>query len=582
MPHEDVYKPRYEKSWALIIGINGYQKVSPLRFARGDAEGVSQILQKRFKFEPARITLLLDCDATRQGILQSFFSLRKEAGPDDRVLVFFAGHGHTESGRRGEVGFLVPVEGDANDLSTLIRWDELTRNGDLIDAKHVFYIMDACYGGLAVTRRLSAGSMRFLKDMLRRYSRQVLAAGKGDEVVSDGGGPKPGHSIFTGHLLAALEGDVAYSGGVLSANGLMAYVYGQVSSDLQSQQSPHYGFIDGDGDFIFDTSALEGLESDPSKDDDVLVTIPPTLQADVSSNHDTEVLKEFIADSKFRIKLDDLMNKKARTFLAETSSKEFQGQNLSVTAEEFATRLKRFERAVEDLRDAMILLSRWTDSPDHRRILAATITKLTEVPDSGGGFTVWLAIRYYPALIMMYVSGIAALVSRDYETLACVFNAAFYGKGEPEDGGRAILGMTAKILDFERTDIFKHIPGYEKYYTARSEYLFKSLQPVFDDLLFLGRGYEALFDRFEVFWALTYADARYKGTDSEVWGPVGRFGWKESGLYGSGPLRELVSEAAASGDQWAPLKAGFFQGSEKRFLEIASAYAKLISGLGWH
>src|SRR5664280_1730397 len=216
MPHEDVYQPRYENSWALIIGINGYQKVSPLRFARGDAEGVSQILQARFKFEPARITLLLDCDATRQGILQSFFSLRKEAGPDDRVLVFFAGHGHTESGRRGDVGFLVPVDGDANDLSTLIRWDELTRNGDLIDAKHVFYIMDACYGGLAVTRRLSAGSMRFLKDMLRRYSRQVLAAGKGDEVVSDGGGPKPGHSIFTGHLLTALEGDVASSGGVLA------------------------------------------------------------------------------------------------------------------------------------------------------------------------------------------------------------------------------------------------------------------------------------------------------------------------------------------------------------------------------
>ena len=134
MPHEDVYQPRYENSWALIIGINGYQKVSPLRFARGDAEGVSQILQARFKFEPARITLLLDCDATRQGILQSFFSLRKEAGPDDRVLVFFAGHGHTESGRRGDVGFLVPVDGDANDLSTLIRWDELTRNGDLIDA----------------------------------------------------------------------------------------------------------------------------------------------------------------------------------------------------------------------------------------------------------------------------------------------------------------------------------------------------------------------------------------------------------------------------------------------------------------
>src|ERR1019366_2271187 len=133
MPHEDVYQPRYENSWALIIGINGYQKVSPLRFARGDAEGVSQILQARFKFEPARIKLLLDCDATRQGILQSFFSLRKEAGPDDRVLVFLAGHGPTESGRRGDVGFLVPVDGAANDLPSPNRWAYFSRNGHLID-----------------------------------------------------------------------------------------------------------------------------------------------------------------------------------------------------------------------------------------------------------------------------------------------------------------------------------------------------------------------------------------------------------------------------------------------------------------
>lgn len=93
MPHEDVYKPRYEKSWALIIGINGYQKVSPLRFARGDAEGVSQILQKRFKFEPARITLLLDSDATRQGILQSFFPYAKRPAQTTECSCFLPGTG---------------------------------------------------------------------------------------------------------------------------------------------------------------------------------------------------------------------------------------------------------------------------------------------------------------------------------------------------------------------------------------------------------------------------------------------------------------------------------------------------------
>jgi hypothetical protein len=179
-------------------------------------------------------------------------------------------------------------------------------------------------------------------------------------------------------------------------------------------------------------------QTDPSKDADVLVTIPPTFQTVVSSSQDTEVLKEFIADSKFRIKLDNLMNKKVRTFLTETSSKEFQGQNLPVTAEEFATRLKRFERAVEDLRDAMILLSRWADSPITRAFWLPPITRLTEVSGSGGGFTVWLAIRYWRCYDA--VSGIAALVSRDYKTRPYCSAPPFTAKANRRMAGEILRG----------------------------------------------------------------------------------------------------------------------------------------------
>ena len=38
----------------------------------------------------------------------------------------------------------VPVDGDVADASTFIRWDELTRNGELIAAKHILFLMDAC------------------------------------------------------------------------------------------------------------------------------------------------------------------------------------------------------------------------------------------------------------------------------------------------------------------------------------------------------------------------------------------------------------------------------------------------------
>jgi uncharacterized caspase-like protein len=77
----------------------------------------------------------------------------------------------------------------------------------------MLFLMDACYGGLALTRTtIPPGSMRFLKDMLQRYSRQVLTAGKADEVVSDAGGTRPGHSIFTSHLLDGLDGAIGDEG----------------------------------------------------------------------------------------------------------------------------------------------------------------------------------------------------------------------------------------------------------------------------------------------------------------------------------------------------------------------------------
>jgi len=130
--------------------------------------------------------------------LEAYFDFEKSTNLDSRLLVFFAGHGETKTGANGEVGFLVPHDGDVTNLSTLLRWDDLVRNADLIHAKHIFFVMDACYGGLVFKRSVSAGSVRFLKDMIIRPVRQALTAGKEDELVSDGGGPRPNTQFLPG------------------------------------------------------------------------------------------------------------------------------------------------------------------------------------------------------------------------------------------------------------------------------------------------------------------------------------------------------------------------------------------------
>ena len=268
-------KTHYSTSRALIVGINQYQTLPPLSYAVSDTQAIRDVLVDELDFPEDSVVCLYDREATKTAIMSAYLCLAADdVGLDERIIIFFAGHGHTLTGVRGEVGYLVPVDANPSDLSTLIKWDELTGNSELIRAKHMLFIMDACYGGLALTRSLSAGSTRFLKDMLLRYSRQVLTAGKADEVVADSGGPLPNHSVFTGHLIQGLRGGAAGENGVLTANGLMSYVYSKVATDKNSHQTPHYGHFDGDGDLILVAPQLDELGRDESKDLDTLIVVP--------------------------------------------------------------------------------------------------------------------------------------------------------------------------------------------------------------------------------------------------------------------------------------------------------------------
>jgi len=123
----------YSTSHALVVGINSYQAAPPLGYAVNDAVTVATVLTELFDFSKNNVHLLLDEEADRRAILDTLTSFTQDGTEvNDRVLVFFAGHGHTIPSRKGDVGFLVPCDGDPHNLGSLIRWDELTRNADLL------------------------------------------------------------------------------------------------------------------------------------------------------------------------------------------------------------------------------------------------------------------------------------------------------------------------------------------------------------------------------------------------------------------------------------------------------------------
>lgn len=570
-------QPIYEQSHAVVIGVNKHLYASPLTFAVNDAKAIANILKSNFGFAQDKIVLLLDEDANRSSIINAFMRLTGNGTKiNDRVIIYFAGHGHTIRSKRGDVGYLVPCDGNPEDIGSLIRWDELTRNADLIEAKHLFFAIDACYGGLAIMRKLNPGSSRFLKDMLLRTSRQVLTAGKADEVVSDSGGPIPDHSVFTGHFLEALNGKCVDSEGIITANGVMSYVYQMVPRDRDSHQTPHFGYLDGDGDMILLAPQLLSLQEKQLEDEDILVSVPAVHTDEQTEAPMTiiEKTKELLTDSKLRISLHDLVSSKTREVISLTADDHFP-ISTNWSKEQFIERLKKYEDSAKDLINIQSLISYW-GTEMHKDILSMPIRRLCDRFGPVGGTVAWIQLRWYPTLLLLYSGGISSIASDNYSNLFSLFYATVKNPDRSSVTNPAMEVITDQILDLH--DAFKLLPGHERNYVPRSEYLYKLLQPNLDDLFFLGQDYERCFDRFEIILALEYAHHNSRS----MWGPIGRFGYKQRRGGDSSPFNAFLLEAIQKGENWLVFKAGFFGGSLERLKEVTKNYNdNILSGLGW-
>jgi hypothetical protein len=171
--HHTVLAQPTRRKLALIVGINTYEK-APLAGCVNDAILQQRLLVHRYGFNPDDVVLLLDENATRQTILDTFEEhLIKQAKPDDVVVFHYSGHGSLvrdpdpiflDRRDRGVNGTFVPVDsslpsrypaegGTVNDimghtlflLMAALQTDNFTA------------VLDSCYSGGA-TRDLTVRS----------------------------------------------------------------------------------------------------------------------------------------------------------------------------------------------------------------------------------------------------------------------------------------------------------------------------------------------------------------------------------------------------------------------------------------
>lgn len=223
----------YENSFALIIGINRYADpgIRMLNYAVQDADDIAKLLAG-LEFPPENITVLKNEEATLQRVKEEFAAMGAKTKKNDRLLVYWAGHGETESlPRGGELGYLIPSDGKRDQMySTCLSMDEVKRLAERVAAKHVLFLVDACYGGLsAVTSRsLSRETERYLQKITGAEAIQIITAGTRDEQVVESSSWT--HSAFAKALLDGFQSRIVDidGNGVVTADELYAYLQPKV------------------------------------------------------------------------------------------------------------------------------------------------------------------------------------------------------------------------------------------------------------------------------------------------------------------------------------------------------------------
>lgn len=245
-----VLQTGYSSSHALVVGIDRYEHWPNLEYATRDAAEMAAFLRRK----DFQVIVLTNQNATRQNIWRQLETLRQTVDANARFVFYFAGHGQTEDRPGGrERGYILPSDADAYDWEgTMLSMDRLNRKIKSFPAKHILLAFDSCYSGLGLTRaikRLPRHDAAYVHKMMQSRSIQILTAGSRSEQAME----SDGHGLFTDHLLAALNGAADINAdGHITATEIYATVRPSITQQSLSRQTPQFGYIEGNGDMIFD------------------------------------------------------------------------------------------------------------------------------------------------------------------------------------------------------------------------------------------------------------------------------------------------------------------------------------------
>ncbi|WP_285058851.1 caspase family protein [Pedobacter ginsengisoli] len=230
------------KNYAIFIASQNYDDaaIPSLENPIADAIKLKLILKNSYNFSEDNIYTLFN--PQRDDFKKKFLELREALQPEDKLVIFYAGHGIWVD--KEKKGYWLLTDAQRNDVNTWLPNKNVLDMIAELPARHTLLITDACFSGSVFkSRGIGTDAPAAIREMDSKITRVAITSGNDTEV--------PDVSVFMKYLVKALsENKEKYlTAQKMFINQIIEAVM------TESKTEPRYGTLELaghiGGDFIF-------------------------------------------------------------------------------------------------------------------------------------------------------------------------------------------------------------------------------------------------------------------------------------------------------------------------------------------
>jgi uncharacterized caspase-like protein len=223
---------------ALLIGVSDYATGWPqLPNVKNDLQDLKAGLRPYFE----TVDVLPNPTVAQLRDRMSEFLLGQWNKPDERLFIYYSGHGFTDfnESSRDYDGYITGSDTPGVALTKAVSFFEVDSWSRQTHARHVLMVFDSCFSGslfqtMAPVTEPPKNDFDSVRTLLRKPIRYYITAGhQNEEVAAD--------STFATLLLRGLRGEADFfHDGIISADELGLYLYRQVPNYSPRPQTPQF------------------------------------------------------------------------------------------------------------------------------------------------------------------------------------------------------------------------------------------------------------------------------------------------------------------------------------------------------